>query len=610
MRCIIILLFLTCITRILAQSDRSEIVSSSSFIQLKNNKLTKIDTITVQINERMGDNDARINLAYSKGDKVSIEGAWIEDMSGNIIRKIRNNEIKDQSHISNFSLYQDDFIKWFELKHNVYPYRIVYIIKGTFNRFTQIINLDYTNKKQPVKSQSIRLEVSADEQIKYNQRGINPARIDTSDRNLQYLWQFSFIPSKKEINTSCNNSDAPKLIVLPLNFKYGTTGSWESWQTFGNWIYRLNEDMDDLPLSEKQKIDNLLKDISNPKERARILYHYMQDYNRYVNIKLEIGGLQAYPASYVCTNRYGDCKALSNYTKSILNYAGIKAYYTLVDADDKIYDINNDFPSQIFNHAILTVPFDNDTIYLECTDKNLPFGHIYTSIQGRRALIIDKDNSHFTNIPALQANDVLCSRNLTVNTIRSNYAEIELKTTLWGKSYEFFNYLMHGVEKNAVNKYIQETILSGTCDLIDYTLTKEDRDTAKVVMTANCKTTNAFKKYGNNLLIRPFAFNIPMYESPNDRKTDLQIDYPQYNRDTITYQFGELVISKIPDNVNIETEFGSYTLSYHVVNDNKLIVKKSLLIKPGRYNLHQYKDFYEFITHIRELENKTIYVDL
>lgn len=604
------MLFLASITRILAQSDRSEIVNSSSFIQLNNNKLTKIDTITVQINERMGDNDARINLAYSKGDKVSIEGAWIEDMNGNIIRKIRNSEINDQSHISDFSLYQDDFVKWFELKHNIYPYRIVYITKGTYNRFLRIIGLDYTSKKQSVKSQKIVVEIPIDERIKYSQRGIDPPRVDTLSKSLQYTWQFSFIPLKSEINSSWNNSTAPKLIVQPLNFKYGMAGSWESWQTFGNWIYGLNEDMDDLPLNEKQKIDNLLKDISNPKERARTLYHYMQDYNRYVNIKLEIGGLQAYPASYVCNNRYGDCKALSNYMKSILNYAGIKSYYTLIDADDEISDINIHFPSQVFNHAILTVPFENDTIYLECTNKNIPFGYVHSSIQGRKGLLIDKDNSCFTEVPPQQTKDVLCSRNLIVNVIRSNYAEIELKTTLRGKSYEFFNYLMHGVEKNAVNKYIQETILSGTCDLIDYTLTKEDRDTAKVVMSANCKTSNALKKYGNNLLIRPFTFNIPIYESPNERKTDLQIDYPQYNKDTITYQFDELVISKAPDNVNIETEFGNYTLSYYMENDNKLIVQKSLLIKPGRYNLHQYKDFYEFITHIRELENKTIYVDL
>ena len=88
---------------------------------------------------------------------------------------------------------------------------------------------------------------------------------------------------------------------------------------------------------------------------------------------------------------YGDCKALSNYTRSLLDAVGVKSYYALVTAGENLEEMTESFPSNRFNHAILYVPLANDTLWLECTNQHLPFGYIGGFTDDRKALIITDD---------------------------------------------------------------------------------------------------------------------------------------------------------------------------------------------------------------------------
>lgn len=329
----------------ICQTPTSEIIRHVSYIQLKEDKLIEEDTVVLQINERMGDHDAEINIVYSKGDKISIGDAWIEDMSGNIIRKLRNKDIKDQSYISYMSFYEDNYTKSFELKHNVYPYRIVYSYKRTYSKYINVAGVNCINERLSVKSGKIVLETSSDRPIKWKQENTAPPSIDTVENIIRYTWNYSYSSNLPESNSLVSSLKAPTITVIPLAYKYGVQGSTESWQSFGNWIFRLNKDRDKLTETEQIKINSLVSGVNNDIDKVKILYKYLQDYTRYINVKIDVGGMQTYPASYVCTNKYGDCKALTNYMLSMLKFIGIKSYYTVVQAGDKVVDIDESFPS-------------------------------------------------------------------------------------------------------------------------------------------------------------------------------------------------------------------------------------------------------------------------
>ncbi|MBK5722148.1 DUF3857 domain-containing protein [Dysgonomonas sp. Marseille-P4677] len=606
MKYIFIILFFTISISSFCQNSRSEIIEYVSLNQIKGDKLVRTDSVTLQINERMGDHDTEILIPYSKGDKVSIGEAWIEDLQGNIIRKLKGKEIKDRSSISDISLYEDDFVKSFELKHNIYPYRIVYSFKIIYSKFINISVLNYIKAKQAVRNGKLIVEAPLNQPIKFKQKNVNEPQIDTLSDIVRYQWNYRYTPSLEEINASLNTSTAPFIYTTPLFFKFGVEGSKESWESFGNWIFRLNKNKDELPLSEQQKINSLTSNANTDQEKAKILYQYLQDYTRYINVSINLGGLQTYPANYVCSNRYGDCKALTNYMQAILKHVGIKSYYTLINAGDNIIDTDIDFPSQIFNHVILTIPFENDTTYLECTSKNTPFGYIGTFTQGRKALLVDENNSHIVNTPCLTPQDVLCTRNLYVDL---NTSMMKLVATERGEKYEQTSYLATEVNKNVVDKYIRNNILSGSYDLLDFTFEKENRDSAKISLSVNCKIHNLYKMYGENLIISPFTINMPSYESPEKRTSEVQLDYPEYYKDRIEYTLPDNNVFQKPKDIAIDSDFGKYSLKFEI-KDNKLIVNKTILIYSGRYTTTQYPDFYKFIMSIKNNEIKSYFLEL
>lgn len=602
--CLILVIFLSHAEDI----DDCEILKRSSYYQIKDNKLTLTDSITLQINNRDGDEQAIISIPYSKGDKITIGDAWVEDLSGNIIRKLKNKEITDRSYISNISLYEDDFVKEFSLNHNQYPYIIKYSYKITYPRFLQIATFDYTQKQIPVKEARVVVDSPVTFNIKYQQKNIDEPEIEKNKENTIYKWKFSFDPLKQEKYGSINESQQPILKIVPLIFNYGVTGSFENWNTFGNWIYRLNTERDILPETEKLKINELLKGTNNRKEKIRILYHYLQDYNRYINVSLNIGGLQTYPAEYVTTNHYGDCKALTNYMLSMLKHAGIKSFYTLINSDTSIKDIDADFPTQAFNHVILTVPLEKDTLFVECTSKTLPLGYIHSSIQGRKALLISENDSKLINIPTLSPENVACNTTVTSQINPNNFSEISAIICKQGPDFEETNYIVSNQSKNIYENYILKNIIPKIIEQPSFSITS-DRDSLSLQISAKGQTNSVFKRMGKNISITPIVNPIPVLESIENRKRDVQIDYPIYKTEIHSYEIPNESISKTPSDLIIDSPYGNYTLKFETTG-NKLHIYKSFLIKAGRYPVKEYTHFFNFIQKIRNIETKKYYIEI
>lgn len=87
-------------------------------------------------------------------------------------------------------------------------------------------------------------------------------------------------------------------------------GSASNWEELGRWFYHdLYKNQVQLPEKTKEQMKQLTKNATTDKEKARLIYQYMQDKTRYISVQLGIGGFMPTKAEEVDRVGYGDCKA-------------------------------------------------------------------------------------------------------------------------------------------------------------------------------------------------------------------------------------------------------------------------------------------------------------
>src|SRR5690606_3862327 len=134
----------------------------------------------------------------------------------------------------------------------------------------------------------------------------------------------------------------------------GVEGDAASWQSFGKWMHdNLLVGTNALSDETKSTIRTLVGAEKDPIAKARIVYQYMQSKTRYVSIQLGIGGWKPMLAKDVDRLGYGDCKALTNYTKALLDAVGVQSHYAVIYGDEQKRSLNPDFVSMQGNHVIL-----------------------------------------------------------------------------------------------------------------------------------------------------------------------------------------------------------------------------------------------------------------
>jgi Domain of Unknown Function with PDB structure (DUF3857) len=608
MKCFFLLLIYLILNQIgFAQEYDAELIEHSSEITLKNNRLIQREYFEIKINNRDGEKYSTVKLPFSKLSKLTFKYAYLKDEKGNIIKKLDKRNIIERSSKSNMSYYEDEYIKEFTLNNNSFPYSIVYSFE---TRKKEFFHIDYwipvIDIDIPTYNATLILDFPQNYKVNYSYKNIESINVDTLDENIIISCKSNYtnVLGKEEFAPPIRNF-LPFVSIVPDSFNYENKGSFNDWQSFGKWQDELLSGLDDLPDFEKKKINNLVNKIDDESKKIKTLYYYLQDETRYLNIVIETGGLKPFPASYVATNKYGDCKALSNYFKSVLNYIDIEAYYVLVKARTKIDKIQVEFPSQQFNHVIIYIPLEQGDIWLDCT-SNYAYNYLGTFTQDRNAFLIDGNKSRFVLTPKLSKEDVLVTRKIFSEYISDELTISQFENKYKGEMYE----MIHGLFKNYNNRdkswIINNYFLRNGSELIDYNFKSEHRDSNYIQLTYKVYSRNIYTSYGDNLLIENLKFDLSRIELPEKRNFPVQIDYPIYQIDTIIYTIPEgfSIYSDVNDS-HIDSKYGSYSLDLFVKDSNILVVKK-LLIKSGEYPTSEYNGFYLFYEKILKHENKSI----
>jgi len=588
-----------------------EIIDFSTTIEVNKNKLIEERSYIIQINKKESDWISDIEIPYKEQDKLNILEASIIDLNGNIIRKLKKKEIISRNDISRGAFFEDSWVKEFKLKWNQYPYRIRYSYRKTQNKFIYVAHwhpIVYTNV--PTQKASLKVILSKNYDVTINDSKELKHELSKEEESIIYYWEDKNRSEiRKESFSPPIQTLIPSVKIIPKQFSYEIKGSFDSWSSYGQWHEQLNTGLDILTTGEKQKTNKLIKGISDKKEIVKILYRYLQDNTRYINVAIDIGGLKPYPASYVCEKKYGDCKALTIYMKALLKYAGINSFYTLIYAGGNPVRINRETPAQQFNHVILNVPLEQDTLWLENTANHFPSNYLGTFTQDRYGLLVNGEDTRLVKTKPLKSNDVLEQNTYSFNLDINGKGNLAVSKKLKGKAFETYQYVRYELDEKEQKQHIEDDIPLNNCEIDTWKFRQEDREDRNLMLNADLKVENQIRKIGDMIVLKPLVNPYFDLEKPAKRKNPVRINYPINQNDSIIYNlpYTKQFKVEIPKNVDIDSEYGSYTEHFTKLND-QLIVSRNFQLYKGNFALDEYPDIYNFSEKIKESLKKSVII--
>ncbi|TYP75878.1 DUF3857 domain-containing protein [Aquimarina intermedia] len=580
-------------------------------------EISAVDAVTVKtkrtvtVLNRYGERSANFSEWYDPSRKINKLSAVIYDSFGNEIYKYKKKDFKDRSYIDGFSLMRDDRIKYFEYTPVRYPYTVIFeseikrsstaFIKSwvPVPRYGLSVEKSYYKIVNPTKIPLKSKEINLEEYSIFK---------NNSDYELSY--EVANIVSKRsEIMSPAYFEVMPIVKVFLNNFTLeGMEGSAKDWKALGKWYYeKLLMGRNELPESTIEEINNLVAEANTKAEKAKLIYEYVQNKTRYISVQLGIGGWMPFLASDVDRLGYGDCKALTNYTKALLDSQGILSFYTVVFADER-RDIDADFASIEGDHVILNIPDKEEDIWLECTNQTIPFNFIGDFTDDRNVLVVKREGGEIKRTKKYFSEENILNTNAVIQLKADNSMEATINREARGLEYNWNYQIQFETPKNLDLHYKEKWSYINNLHIKSVNL-HDDKETVQFVEDLLITCSSYSKKAGSRLLVTPNVFNrnqgnLPVYEN---RRTPLVIRHGYQNTDEyeINLPAGYL-LSKLPESKFITNEFGTYSYELEMLSPSKIKFKRTLKMIDGIFPKEKYESYRQFWTDIKNTDKTRI----
>jgi hypothetical protein len=521
-----------------------------------------------------------------KQEKITAFSGKLYDAKGKFIRKVKQSEIQDIATDDGFSVATDSRAKVAELMYGQFPFTVEFEYevegKGTFpvEKWTA----------QPLPSVSVEkstyqllLPSSETPRFKtYNLKKEDPSVLETSTSKT-YQWTANDVAAGSEDAFISDKAiTEPTVFATWSNFKYlDFSGTANTWSTFGEFFNKLNNGRSELPETFKNELRALVKDCPTPLSKVDKIYEFLQKNTRYVSIQFGIGGFQPFPAVDVCAKKYGDCKALSNFTKAMLQVVGVRSHYTLVGAGSDAAPLQRDLVGNYFNHAFLCVPLERDTVWLECTSQNNPAGYCGDFTGNRDVLILTEMGGQVVHTPRYLAKDNREMRLATVKMDADGNATTDVRTHYSGLKQDLPRALAtHGNDKD-VRDFLIRNLHISSLELKTFNYAADRQRIPTVEEKLSLDLPHYGTKSGKRLFIQPNIFNKFAFETPDTtakkpRQLGVVIaEYSLTESDSLTFELPEgYTLEHAPEPVTLTAPCGNYAATFRLDGKRLLYTRK------------------------------------
>ncbi|AUP80124.1 DUF3857 domain-containing protein [Flavivirga eckloniae] len=567
----------------------------------------------ITVLNKKGDRDVRAYLYYDNNLKIKNLEVLVFNNYGKEIKKIRKNDFKDVSVVDGITLYSDSRKKYLEYTPIEYPYTIEFTCEVISN------NTAFIQPFIPANGYFLSVEKSTytidfPENITIRTKEKNFETLDLVKEELagKMTYEVKNIEAvKPEAYSPAAVNMSPKVLVASEQFTLeGVPTQVENWNDFGKWMYHdLIKDTYDLPAGTVSMIQNLVKDEPDDVAKAKKIYQYVQDKTRYISVQVGIGGWKPFNASEVDKLGYGDCKALTNYTMSLLKAVGIKSNYSVVYAGRSQRSLEKDFAAMQGNHVILNIPQEsNEDIWLECTSQKVPFGFIGHFTDDRDVLVITPEGGTIQHTKKYNTEESV--QQITGSYTISNEGAINANVNISSKGIQYDDkyWLESKAERDLDKHYKKRWGYINTIKINSMNITN-NKEAIEFVEDVSFQATNYSKKIGNRMLLTLNALNrntdIP--DRYRNRKHPLKIKRGFTDIDEVEIKLPQdYKVESKPNNKTIENKFGSYKAEVTVKDENILIYKREFIVKDGQFPKEDYEAFRNFYKEVNKQDNAKV----
>lgn len=567
-------------------------------------------SIAITVLDKNGKGLADFFYSGDKFRELKKFSAKIYDAKGNQLRKFKLSDV-GYTEYSN-SLATDGKHYFFEPKFPTYPFTIYYEYEINWKRglFTFPPFVPQNDFNLSIQSANYTLIIPENVDFRTKALNIVKAPIINQFKGLKkYEWDVENIKAiEYESFNPHLKSYIPLLYLSPINFIYdGMPGYIDDWDSYARWIYRLQEERNQLPEECRNKVILLTKNTNDNREKVRILYEYLGESTRYVSIQLGIGGYQPMLASDVYETGFGDCKALSFYLKSLLEVVGISSNYIAIRMDTYNKNLFEDYPSfNEINHAILQIPLEKDTLWLECTNPQIPFGFIHRSISGHDALEVSNGGGRLCRLPDY-ADSLNIKKNIAkVNLNNDGSAKIQSQKEFHLKIYDRYFGFNQKQMSDQIDILRNQIVLPNTV-IKSVQVVESKTPFPNYVINYDWETVSYGSKTGNRLFIpiNPFYSKYDWFKK-KERNHDIFIPDGFNDIDSIFIYFPEgYEIESLPMPVVLDTSFGKFQ-SIILPQENGLLIMQSFYFPSGNHLVSEYDKIRDFFDNINSAYSSII----
>lgn len=558
-------------------------------------QITSVRAVTVL--NSSGDSFSNVFIPYNPNTKVSGIKVELFDGEGKLMKTYSKKDFSDYTNNPSAALYVDDRVLVLRPLLTKYPYTV----KTSFE--TNTSNTVYLSGFKPLNAFDIAVEravmtIQNNSGIKIRKKVSEKPMAVLNQSEEGNLWKYSF----ENVQALTEEPFSPDLDYLVPQVEFspekftleGRQGDMTDWDSFGKWYYSQLLTPVSAVTPEIAAEVKALNLSGSTAEKVKTVYQYMQNKTRYVLIAMGIGGWQPMPAAEVSKKGYGDCKALTNYMRTLLSAAGIPSYFSVIYDGDSEQTFDKEFPRLSGNHAVLMVPTEEGNLWLENTSQRHAFNHLSFTSHHRNVLAVNENGIQIVNTPVYtpgQSKEKLTAQ-VAVNAEggMTSVADFKFSGGQYDMNLRLFNLKSDEVKEAMKNRYQQLKI-----EQIAVNDLQNNRDEATISYALNLQANSFAKKLGTDLFfpVMPFYPTVT-FTANEERQHPFEISFPFQDDYEIEYAAPEgYAFKEVPASVITTTEFGNYHITFQL-NDKKLKVHRVLTINKGLYPKEKYKDYVSF----------------